>query len=334
MTKQVRPHQIIESTPTETSEQRRRVFLTGATGAMGLSAVKTLTEAGHQVVGLVRSRQGANALKELGVIPVVGDLFDETFLREAIRGSDVIAHFATSIPSGFSATRPRAWRANDRLRREGTVALIAIAEAVGIRRVIFESISLAYPDLGDQWIDETVELKPRSSVMDSALEAERMLAEFQLRGGEPVCLRFGRLYGPGRASNDMITAVRERSMPLIGNGDNFVSSIHVDDVGSAVSAAVDVAPGAYNIVDDEPLTQRALMETVAESLQAPQPRQLPYAIARLMLGHIANVLTVSQRVSNCLFCKSTAWRPVYGSAVVGWPAVLEAKSVFAEVPAT
>ena len=81
------------------------------------------------------------------------------------------------------------------------------------------------------------------------------------------------------------------------------------------------------------MTQRVLMAAVAESLQAPRPRQLPYAIARVMLGHIAKVLTVSQRVSNRLFSESTGWRPLHASAVVGWPAVVEAPSVLAEVTA-
>ena len=232
------------------------------------------------MVGTARSKRGAAALKEFGATSVDVDVFDEAGLREALRGADVIAHFATSIPSGFSATRRKAWRTNDRLRREGTATLIAAAEATGVRWFILESIALAYPDRGDQWIDESVDLRPPSPIMNTALEAEHMLGEFQARGGESVCLRFGRLYGSGRASSDLITAVRKRSIPVIGSGDNFVSSIHVADVGSAVAAAVDVAPGIYNIVDDEPVTQRVLMEAVAESLQAPRPRQLPYAIAQ------------------------------------------------------
>ena len=331
MPKQEHAPQRVERATAEPA--KRRIFLTGATGAMGLAAAGALIAAGHQVVGTTRSKQGAGALKELGALPVEVDLFDEISLREAMSGADVIAHFATSIPAGFSAVRRGAWRTNDRFRREGTATLIAAAEASGVRRFIFQSLALAYPDCGDRWIDESAELRPPSPVMATVLEAERMLAEFARRGGESVCLRFGRLYGPGRASNDLITAVRKRWMPVIGSGDNFVSSIHAADVGRAVAAAINVAPGTYNIVDEEPVTQRVLMEAVAASLNAPPPRQLPYAIGRLMLGHSANVLTVSQRVSNRFFCESASWFPLYESAVAGWPAVIEATSVLAEATA-
>lgn len=303
------------------SHTTKRVFLTGATGSMGLAAARALIAAGHRVVGT--TRQGAAALKDLGATPVQVDLFDERALRDAMRGADVIVHFATSIPRGFSATRRRAWQINDRLRCEGTAILISAAESTGVRRFIFESLALAYPDRGDSWIDESEELFPPSAVMGTVLEAERMLAEFEGRGGEAVSLRFGRLYGPGRASSDLIEAVRKRWMPVIESGNNFFSNIHAEDVGSAVAAAINVAPGIYNIVDDEPVTQRVLLEAVASSLGVPPPRHLPQGVARFMLGHVARVMTVSQRVSNRRFREATKWRPLYPSAVDGWTSVAE-----------
>ncbi len=160
--------------------------------------------------------------------------------------------------------------------------------------------------------------------MGTAIEAEAMLAGFAARGGEAVSLRFGRLYGLGRASGDVIDAVRKRWMPIVGSGGNYVSSIHVADAGSAIAAAVDVAPGTYNVVDDEPLTQRVLLETIARSLDAPSPRRMPEMLARVMMGHAAKVLTVSQRVSNRRFREASGWRPRYRSAAHGWPEIAEA----------
>ncbi len=307
-----------------TAKRNNRVFLTGATGAMGLAGVRALIAAGHEVVGTTRSRRSAAALGELGATAIDVNLFDEGALREALVGIDVLAHFATSIPLGFAATRRSPWRTNDRLRREGTATLIAAAEAAGVRRFIFESIALAYPDRGDAWIDESEDLRPPSVVMGTAIEAEAMLAGFAARGGEAVSLRFGRLYGPGRASGDVIDAVRKRWMPIVGSGDNYVSSIHVADAGSAIAAAVDVVPGTYNVVDDEPLTQRVLLETIALSLDAPSPRRMPEMLARVMMGHAAKVLTVSQRVSNRRFREASGWRPRYRSAAHGWPEIAEA----------
>lgn len=299
----------------------KRVFLTGATGSMGLAATRELVAGRHEVVGVTRSREGGRALLDLGATPVEVDLFDLEAVREAMAGSDVVAHFATSIPTGNDATKAKAWHLNDRLRTEGTSTLIAAAEAVGAGRFIFESISLAYPDGGDEWLDESIPLDPVAPMMASALDAEAQLAAFAERGGEAVSLRFGVLYGPGRASGATIEALRARQFPIVGRGDNWRSSIHVDDVGSAVRAAVDVAPGSYNVVDDEPMTQRELMEVMVASVDAPGARRVPFAVARLVAGKAARVLSVSQRVSNARFREASGWAPRYASARAGWAAL-------------
>lgn len=313
--------------------QHQQIFLTGATGAMGLEATKSLVAAGHRVVGTTRSDAGARTLTDLGATSVQLNLLDGPALRRAMGGSDVVAHFATSIPGGFRATRRRAWRPNDQLRGDGTAAVIAAAEATGIRRVIFESISLAYPDRGNDWIDESEPLQPVSPVMTSALEAEQQLSEFQNRGGEAVCLRFGRLYGAGRASAELISALRTRSMPIVGAGGNLVSSIHVADVGRAVTAALRVGPGVYNVVDDEPLTQADLLREAAAHLNAPEPRRIPLLIGQFLLGHVARVLTVSHRVSNRKFRQSSGWSPYLVSARHGWRSIVADVNAGREAPA-
>ena len=302
----------------------RRIFLTGASGAMGQAITRTLVDAGHEVIGAVRSADGAAAVIALGARPVHVDLCDASALAPAMAGCDLVAHFATKIPTGMAATRVAAWAENDRLRRDGTAALLEAATATAVPRCIFESISLAYPDGGADWTDEAQALDPVSPVMRSALDAEAELARFAERGGEALLLRFGRLYGPGRASADLIGDLRRRRMPVVGRGDNFVSSVHVDDVGAAVAAAIDATPGIYNVVDDSPMTQRELMHAAARSLGASAPRSVPVAVARLLLGHAAPVLTVSHRVSNRRFKRVTGWTPRHVSAVGGWAAAAAA----------
>jgi nucleoside-diphosphate-sugar epimerase len=238
-------------------------------------------------------------------------------VAEAVQGSDVVAHFATSIPTGNAATKASAWELNDRLRGLGTSNLVLAAEQTGARRFIFESISLAYPDRGDEWIEESCVLEPVAPMMRSAVDAEAMVARFGERGGEAVSLRIGRLYGPGRASDSMIEAVRARQMPIVGRGSNFVSSAHVDDVGTAVVAALDAAPGVYNVVDDEPLTQRDWMEAMVEAVEGPAPRRVPFPLARIFAGKAARVIAVSQRVSNGRLRAASDWEPRYRSAREG-----------------
>ncbi|MEZ4504128.1 MAG: NAD(P)-dependent oxidoreductase [Dehalococcoidia bacterium] len=302
----------------------QRVFLTGATGAMGQAIVRDLVGRGHEVTGVTRSAEGASLLRALGATPIEVDLFDARALTDAVRGADAIAHFATSIPRGMAAARRGAWRTNDRLRLEGTASLLEAARGAGVPRFIFESISLAYPDGGEDWLDESTPLAPVSPVMESAVEAEAMIRGFAQDGGEAVVLRFGRLYGPGRASGDLIEAVQRRRMPVIGSGENLVSSVHVDDVGRAVGAALEVVPGTYNVVDDAPETQRALLEGLASALDAPLPRRLPRPLARMMLGASVRVLTVSHRVSNRRFRQASGWAPRHPSAIEAYRSVAAA----------
>ena len=296
----------------------RRVFLTGATGAIGLEATRALVATGHTVIGVTRSRAGGAALSRLGATPVEVDLFDRDAVGRAVAGSDVVAHFATSIPTGNDATKLGNWALNDRLRGLGTSNLVLGAERAGVPRVIFESISLAYPDHGDAWIDESTALSAVAPMMQSAIDAEAMVARFGERGGEAVSLRFGRLYGPGRASEAMIEAIQGRQMPIVGRGDNFVSSIHVEDAGRAVANAVDVSAGVYNVVDDEPVTQREWMEAAVSALSGPQPRRVLYPMARVFAGKAARVLHVSQRVSNRRFRAAGDWTPRYRSVLEGF----------------
>jgi len=130
----------------------------------------------------------------------------------------------------------------------------------------------------------------------------------------------------GRASAATVAAMASRQLPRVGRGDNFVSSIHVDDVGTAVRASLSAPSGVYNVVDDRPLTQPALLAAMAESLEAPPPRALPISVFRVLLGHAARVLAVSHRVSNRRFAEVSGWRPSYATAVEGWRAVAAAGS--------
>lgn len=303
-----------------TNNRPQTVFLTGATGAMGLAITKALTEAGHTVLGVTRSESGVAVLRSLGATPVVVDLFDGKALTEAMRGADAVAHFATSIPAGLHAAKVSSWRMNDRLRIEGTRNLIAAAETNGVPRFIFESYAGAYPDQGEQWIDESLPFEPVWQVMQSVVQGEALVNRFGERGGKGVVLRFGGIYGPGRASDPLIALAHKRQFPIVGSGKNYMSTVHVDDVGSAVLHALTVAPGTYNVVDDEPMRQSYLFKLMTESVGAPPPRRLPYWLVRVMAGGLARVATVSQRISNRRFREATGWRPRYPSAREGWAA--------------
>lgn len=300
-----------------------RIVVTGATGAIGRSTIPRLVAAGHDVVGLFHRPSSAGWLRRQCAEPQHVDLFDPQQVGDVIRGADAAIHLATSIPPAVKMTKARHWAMNDRLRRDATRILVEAAEREGVAQLITESITFNYVDRGDHWITED---DPVSSVFEptaSALVAEHHIADFAARGGVGVTLRFAHLYGPGAVSADVIAALRSRKLPLVGAGHNFVSSIHVDDAGAAVAAALGASSGIYNVADDKPLRARDRLELQVRAISAPEPRHVPVPLARLLVGKAAHQLTVSHRVLNRRFRDESGWSPKYPSIGDGWVSELE-----------
>jgi nucleoside-diphosphate-sugar epimerase len=295
-----------------------KILFTGATGVIGRRAVPLLAERGHDVIAVSRRDEDAAWLEGLGAQPLAVDLFDRSAVMTAASGVDAVFHFATSIPPLASMGDRAAWAMNDRLRSEATDHLVEAALAQGVQRFVQESVSFVYRDGGDEWIDETAPVEPPWEVLDSAIDAEGKVGRFSAAGRVGVILRLGSLYGPGRASSEYVESVRSRRVPVVGRGRNFVSSLHVDDAGSAVEAALAVPSGIYNVVDDRPLTSAELTDAVADELGVTRPRRIPAILARLVAGPAMSLLSVSQRVSNQKFTQAAGWHPRYASALEGW----------------
>jgi nucleoside-diphosphate-sugar epimerase len=134
--------------------------------------------------------------------------------------------------------RAAAWATNDRLRDEATRTLVDAALAADVEAVVFPSITFNYADGGDSWLDEDAPLDPPFAPTRSALAAEGHLARFTSAGRRGVVLRLARLYGPGRASAEVAAMARHGRMIVIGRGANLVSSLHVEDAGSALAAGI------------------------------------------------------------------------------------------------
>jgi nucleoside-diphosphate-sugar epimerase len=189
-----------------------------------------------------------------------------------------------------------------------------------------ESVSFNYVDRGDHWITEDDEVQPVFRPTASALVAEEHVARFAARGGAGISLRFAQLYGPGRASSELVEALRVRKVPLVGAGDNYVSSIHAEDAGTAVVGALHAPSGRFNVADDHPLRARERLALQVASVGAPSPRHLPAPVARLLVGKAVHQLTVSQRILNRRFRDATGWVPRYPSLREGWPTVITART--------
>jgi nucleoside-diphosphate-sugar epimerase len=295
-----------------------KVFLVGATGVIGRRAVDRLVAADHDVRGLARSTAKADQLRAQGAEPVEVDLFDADAVQRATVGCDAIVNLATHIPPATKSMRTKAWTENDRIRIEGSRILVDAAIANGARRYVQESIAFLYADRGDEWITED---DPRmDSPFTAAVDAaEASAARFTEHGGAGVVLRFGMFVAPDSGHIvDAIKYARRGWMVIPGPANAYQSLIHADDAADAVVAALDVAPGVYNVVDDEPVTRAELAAVLAPAVGRDKLRLVPRVVTKLAAGRVPN-LVVSQRVSNERFKTASGWTPAHPSLRQGAP---------------
>jgi nucleoside-diphosphate-sugar epimerase len=294
-----------------------KVFVTGATGAIGRYAVQALVEGGHAVTALARTPEKAASLDAQGATPVSVSIFDKARLVEAISGHDAIVNLATALPATSDFRKISAWAENIRIRTEGSATIVDAALEAGVPRLIQESVSMIYLDHGDQWIDESWPTDD-FPMAQSNLAAEASANRFTSSGGTAVILRFGWFYGPGaKHSEEFLELARKWGIGvMMGRSQSYVSSINVLDGGRAVAAALAVASGIYNIVDDQPLTKREFADAIASAAGRKHYVRAPGRIAEL-LGDSTTSLTRSLRVSNTKFKAATGWSPRFASAREG-----------------
>ncbi len=290
-----------------------KVFIAGATGVLGRRLVRDFRSRGHAVVGLARTPEGRRMVESLGGEARTADLFDAEAIARAAVGADVVIRAATAIPSKVRASRAD-WRMNDRIRREGTMALTTAAAKVGARHYLQESVTwVARPADGSAFDEETPPNPNLDPILRSALDGERIAMDAGERSGLAVsALRLGFFYSPdSRHIRSMGAALRRRKMPIMGRGDAPWSMIHVDDASRAfVAAAGTKRTGTWHVVDDQPVSMAEFLRTFAEKLGTPAPRRIPLWVARLATGrYLANLLTTSTRTSNHRFRRDFDWRP-------------------------
>ena len=270
-----------------------RVFVAGASGAIGRPLVARLVADGHEVVGTTRDEARARALREQGAEAVVLDAFDAAAVHAAVAAAapEVVMHQLTALPQEPS---PKAMAASialtARLRRETVPTLLDAARAAGARRAIVQSISFVTKPDGRPVHDEDAPLyRDAPSQEDNIgavadLEAAVRAAE----GIEGLVLRYGFYYGPGTwyaPDGAIATMIRKRRYPLIGSGEGRSSFVHVDDAVDATVRALDHgSPGIYNVCDDEPARADAWLPEAARVLGAKPPRHVPAWLARRLAG--------------------------------------------------
>jgi nucleoside-diphosphate-sugar epimerase len=305
-----------------------RVFVAGATGAIGRQLVPLLVSSGHRVTGLTRTESKAAAIRDAGAEAVVADVFDAHELAAAVlaQSPDVVVHELTAIPARIDPRRfAEEFAPTNRVRREGTRNLLAAATAAGSRRIIVQSIAQAYAPLGG-WVkaeDDPLYSDapaPFADTFQAVIDLEAIALGSE--GIEPVVLRYGNLYGPGTrfaADGSDAELVREGRFPIAGGGPAHWSFIHVQDAARATVQALDRGtPGIYNVVDDEPAPVADWLPAYAAALDAPPPGHVDpprsdYAIHGMLLARGASNSKAKQQLG---------WKPLRASWREGFRADL------------
>ncbi|MGH8870468.1 MAG: NAD-dependent epimerase/dehydratase family protein [Acidimicrobiia bacterium] len=302
-----------------------RIFLAGATGAIGRRLVPLLVDAGHEVVGTTRTPAKVDGLRLAGATPVVLDGRDGESVRRALLEAepDVVIHQMTALSGDLDFRHfAETFAETNRLRTETTDRLIEAAVDAGARRFIAQSFT-GWPNEQSGSLVKTEEdplltnpTGPVRETVEAIIHLESVTTGTP--GIEGLALRYGGFYGPGNAigkGGAIVEAVAKGQMPIVGGGTGIWSFVHIDDAAAATALAVDRGdPGLYNIVDDEPAAVSEWLPYLAGVIGAKRPRRVPALLARFIVGGPGvTMMTKIRGSSNAKAKRELEWRLKYPS---------------------
>jgi 2-alkyl-3-oxoalkanoate reductase len=303
-----------------------RIFVAGASGAIGRHLVPLSVAAGHEVIGTTRTPGKAAELRAQGATPVVLDVLDAEAVGRAVSEAapDVIVHQATALSSIGSSLRnmDKVFAETNRLRNTGTDNLLGAAQAVGVSKFVAQSFAgWPYAREGGSVKDEGAPLdrEPPANSAES-LAAIRRLEE-RVAGAEGLdglALRYGGFYGPGTSlslDGEMVEAIRKRMFPVIGSGAGITCFLHIEDAARATLAAIERGRrGLYNVVDDEPAPASEWLPYLADAVGAKPPRHVPLWLGKMAAGEqVALMMTEARGASNAKAKRELRWQLLYPS---------------------
>jgi nucleoside-diphosphate-sugar epimerase len=302
-----------------------RVFVAGATGAIGKRLVPLLVSRGHEVVAMTRSPDKTASLQAAGAEPVVADGLDRAAVMKAVSRAEpeILIHQMTGLTHMRSLKNFDAeFALTNRLRTDGARILVEAAQAAGARRIVAQSFgnwNYERTGAGLKTEDDPLDPNPPAKQRES-LAAIRQLETTIVgaEGIEGIALRYATFYGPGTGfalDGDIVGLVRKRRMPIVGEGGGVWSFIHVDDAAATTIAAIERgAPGVYNVVDDEPAPVATWLPELARAIGAKPPRHIPVWLGRIVIGEVGvSMMTQIQGTSNAKAKRELGWQPGYRS---------------------
>jgi nucleoside-diphosphate-sugar epimerase len=302
-----------------------RIFLAGASGAIGRRLVPILAQNGHEVTGTTRSLGKADELRRLGAEPAIVDGLDRDAVIEAVAKAkpEVVIHQLTAISGSLDLRNlDRSFAATNRLRTEGTDNLLTAARLAGVRRFVAQSFTgWPYERTGGPVKTEDDPLDPRPAKGSQQSHAAIRHVENALTAAEylqGVVLRYGGFYGPGNAlgkDGEMLDMLYKRRVPIVGGGAGVWSFIHIDDAASATALAAEGGPaGIYNICDDEPAPVHEWLPYLARVIGAKPPLRVPAWLVRPIVGEFGiSFMTKARGSSNAKAHRELGWTLKYPS---------------------
>jgi 2-alkyl-3-oxoalkanoate reductase len=302
-----------------------KVFVAGASGAIGKRLVPQLVSRGYVVVAMTHTPGNADALRARGAEPVIADGLDRDAVMKAVMRAepDVVIHEMTGLARGTGLKRfDEDFALTNQLRTVGTDNLLVAARTAGARRFVAQSFgNWNYERTGSGPKSETDPLDPEPPAQQRVSLAALRYLETAVTGTddiEGIVLRYGNLYGPDTtfaADGAVVPMLRKRRWPIIGDGAGVWSFVHVDDAAAATAAAVeDARPGIYNIADDDPAPVATWLPELARVLGAKPPRSVPVWVGRLVAGEVGvSMMTRIRGASNAKARRELAWEPWFAS---------------------
>jgi 2-alkyl-3-oxoalkanoate reductase len=294
-----------------------RVFVAGASGAIGEPLIAELLKQGHSVVGMTTSEAGAKKLEAQGAEALIADAFDAEAVEDALGRAnvDVVIDELTSLPKEQS-DMPKYAAGDRKLRLEGGGNLFRAAIACGVRRYLQQSSGFFLKADKGTLADESSPLDVNASpgIAKSAqtyTELESRL--FSSAAIEGVALRYGFFYGPktwyhpGEAAANMV--MRQQN-PVVGKGEGVSSFVHINDAAIGTVAALGAEPGVYNLVDDYPSPQAVWLPAFAKFVGAPPPPRTSEEEVRAIAGEdVVYYATKLSGASNAKAKRVLGWKP-------------------------
>ena len=250
-----------------------KIGIIGATGVLGRNVVPRLLAQGYDVRAIIRREEAAPLFETIGAEAAIADIFDTNALALALDGCDAAANLATVVPRPGA---PSEWDENTKVRTDGTRSFVAAATAAGVTRTLHQSIAMINKSEDGAWVDETSPYYATPHTA-SAVELETIARESDL---DWRIVRGALFYGPGTGHDDLRrNQARTGQLQVPGDGNGYLSLIHIADMASAVVAVIEASAEQeiYMASDDEPVTYNTFFGYLCklESADVPLPELVP-----------------------------------------------------------